>query len=212
MSENIKSENVNEMQDRILAEAEEFLKKHDLSEIIQSFLSSEKTANITKNGFKELMNKIEFFKAKVPESLKEKSEKVHNVFMENEPQFHLDIAANLKIKISMGFKLLPDSILEEMSTTGLLKRSIADAEEAYLKDITDITDQFVRMHVNAFMEEVYDGYIEQKFPKEVADILTMITGGKGVMIPFDGIFSEPDQDEKGSKKRKRNSKKGNAKK
>lgn len=69
MSENIKSENVNEMQDRILAEAEEFLKKHDLSEIIQSFLSSEKTDNITKSGFKELMNQIEFFKAKVPESL-----------------------------------------------------------------------------------------------------------------------------------------------
>lgn len=144
-----------EMQERILKESEEFLKKHKVTEIVQAFLDSENAKATLQKAYDGFMAILESHKTKVPESLKAKFDELHAQFVENKDNFFADGGRNVKIRIANSFFVLPDGVCEEMEKAGTLKKALEENPVALERDLKDVAAAMVKEWLIYYEESLH---------------------------------------------------------
>lgn len=186
----------NDMQKRRLEEAEAFLKKLGLTADVEAFLAGEGIARIAKNAYELLKKAMEEAINNAPESVKKRAEEVAKQITENEEDYLLDVKGTFKLNLTHTLQTLSDYIaIDTMVRTMIIEVLKSDKEGKLHALITDMAMMIVGHIQSDAMEVIYENYVPEGMPEEVADFITNVLGGGSVMIPLAAVFPGVGEDD-----------------
>ena len=186
----------NDMQKRRLEEAEAFLKKLGLTTDVEAFLAGEGVARIAKNAYELLKKAMEEAINNAPESVKKRAEEVAKQITENEEDYLLDVKGTFKLNLTHTLQTLSDYIaIDTMVRTMIIEVLKSDKEGKLHALITDMAMMIVGHIQSDAMEVIYENYVPEGMPEEVADFITNVLGGGSVMIPLAAVFPGVGEDD-----------------
>lgn len=186
----------NDMQKRRLEEAEAFLKKLGLTTDVEAFLAGEGIARIAKNAYELLKKAMEEVINNAPESVKKRAEEVAKQITENEEDYLLDVKGTFKLNLTHTLQTLSDYIaIDTMVRTMIIEVLKSDKEGKLHALITDMAMMIVGHIQSDAMEVIYENYVPEGMPEEVADFITNVLGGGSVMIPLAAVFPGVGEDD-----------------
>lgn len=179
----------NDKQRRRLEEAEAFLEKMGLTADVETFLAGEGVAKIARNTYEILKKAIGEALDNAPESVKDRAEEVAKQIAEHEEDYLLDVKGTFKLNLTHTLQTLSDYIaVDTMVRTMIIEVLKTDKEGKLHALITDMAMMIVGHIHNDAMEVIYENYVPEGMPEEIADFITNVLGGGSVMIPFEAVF------------------------
>lgn len=184
---------------RTLSSYDESIKNWGLTQLVETFLDSEEVKNIMQKAYEEHYTRVCEFVSLAPSQLKEKAEDFLNKLNENkdasEKTFCIDVKEEFKEKLVNTWSQIPEAMFKIYLEKGAIQHTFKDEAgiKVLVKDFKSVAEDVRDELIHTFMELLYEDFVPEGMPKEVAEFIKSISNGS-VLIPITAVFPDFDND------------------
>lgn len=163
--------------------AETLFKEMSMTSRVEEFWASKEAQTIIHSEYETFRKETARYLEIAPAEVKAAGESFRNEA--TEAIFISDASINFKRRLAASARLLKDLLEVEWTQLGEIIST-----EGMLKDLEDICKRMSNNLITLFMETMYENYVPQDIPPELAQFLRMLGGKNAVIIPFTSIFAD----------------------